>query len=156
MGEATDEEFRLTRQLQTDRFDFTDADLVGRLEPLIGAAGDGDGPSEGADFASDVSFELPALTFGFGDLTHGLVPLAARFGAPRSAAGTSARTRSERRELLRAQLDALRLDVDAHQGRTKWASPAAQRSRSTASFATVSSSVVCPSRGWPRMAAAWA
>ena len=100
--EAADEELGFTRQLQADGFDFTDADLIGRLEPLVGAAGDGDGPTEGADFAGDRAFELPALTFGFGDLAHGLVPLAARFGAPRGATGTRARPGSERRELLRA------------------------------------------------------
>ena len=115
---APDEELRFTRELEADRLDFTDADLIGRLEPLVGAAGDGDRPTKGAHFAGDGAFELPALTFGFGDLAHSLVPLASRFGTPRSTAGTGARTGSERRELLRAQLDALRLDINAHQGRT--------------------------------------
>ena len=116
--EAADEELRFARQLEADRLDLADAHLGLRLPPLVGAAGDGDRPPEGTDLAGDGAFELPALAFGFGDLAHGLMPLAARFGAPGSAAGTRARTGSERRELLRAQLNALRLDVDAHQGRT--------------------------------------
>jgi hypothetical protein len=147
VGEAADEELRFARQLEADRLDLADAHLGLGLPPLIGAAGDGDRPPEGADLAGDRAFELPALAFGFGDLAHRLVPLAAGFGAPRGAAGARARSGAERRELLRAQFDALRLEVDAHQGRTKCASPADQRSRSVLSFATVSSSVVCASRG---------
>lgn len=118
VGEAPDEELGFTWEFQADRFNFTDADLIGCLEPLVGATSDGDGPTEGANFASHGAFELPALTFGFGDLAHGLMPLAARFGTPRSSARTRAWTGSERREFLRAQLNALRLDINAHQGST--------------------------------------
>ena len=154
VGEAAEEELRLARQLEADRLDLADAHLGLRLPPLVGASGDGDRPAQRADLAGDGAFELPTPALGFGDLAHRLVPLAARFGAPRGAAGARARSGAERRELLRAQFDALRLEVDAHQGRTKWASPAAQRSRSVLRAATVSSSVVCASSGWPRIAAA--
>jgi len=119
MRVAAVEVFRPAGQGDGDGLDLADADAAPGFQPLVGPPGDADRPAQRDDLARDRLLERPAGAFRLGLLAERLVPLPTGFRAPRRAARARARARSERGELLRADLDAPGFDVDAHQGSTK-------------------------------------
>ena len=111
---ALREEFRFTRQGHLHRFDFANVASLFVVPPLIHPTRDGDGPTQGTNFAGERFFKFPTLVGLLGLAAQVLMPLPSRFGTPGRTAGTCARTRTEGGEFLGAHFDAPGRDVDAH------------------------------------------